>query len=297
MEHHHGHNHSHDSEKNIGVAFFLNLSFTVVELVGGLLTNSIAIISDAIHDFGDSLSLALAWYFQKLSKKGSNQFYTYGYKRFSLLGALINSIVLVVGSIFILSEAIPRIFHPQETNAKGMFILAVIGIAVNGAAALRTRRGSSINERVVSLHLLEDVLSWSAVLIGSILIYFTHLTVFDPILSIAISLFVLYNVFRNIKSVLPILLQGTPHELKQERIIDELKQITAIENVHDLHIWSLDEEYNVLTVHVTLEQPLPMEELAVLKKQIRTTLEKEHIQHATIEFETKGESCDFIDCI
>ena len=295
--HHHKDNHSHNSAKNIKLAFFLNLTFTIVELVGGLLTNSIAIISDAIHDFGDSLSLALAWYFQKLSKKGSNKFYTYGYKRFSLLGAIINSIVLVVGSIFILSEAIPRIFKPQETNAQGMFILAIIGIAVNGAAALRTRKGNSINEKVVTLHLLEDVLGWVAVLIGSVLIYFTHLTIFDPILSIAISLFVLYNVFRNIKPVLPILLQGTPRELEQKEIVEELKQIKDIENIHDLHIWSLDEEYHVLTVHVTLEKPLNMEQLATLKKQIRTTLKKAKIQHATIEFETKEEPCDFVSCL
>ena len=295
--HHHRHNHLHDSVENIKTAFFLNLSFTVIELVGGFLTNSVAIISDAIHDFGDSLSLGLAWYFQKLSKKGSNKNYSYGYKRFSLLGAIINCIVLVAGSIFILSEAIPRIFQPQETSAKGMFILAIIGIAVNGAAVLKTRKGSSINERVVSLHLLEDVLGWVAILIGSILIYFTKLTIFDPILSIAISLFVLFNVFRNIKQVLPILLQGTPRELNQEHIAEKLKQIKNITNIHDLHIWSLDEEYNVLTLHVTLENSLPMEELAEIKKQIRTALEEEKIQHATIEFEIKGEDCDLVNCI
>ena len=294
--HGHSHSHSHDSAGNIGVAFFLNFSFTIIELIGGLFTNSIAIISDAVHDFGDSLSLALAWYFQKLSKKGSNKFYSYGYKRFSLLGAIINSVVLVVGSVFILSEAIPRIFAPQETSAKGMFILAIIGIAVNGVAVLRTRKGKTINEKVVSLHLLEDVLGWAAVLIGSILIYFTGLTVFDPILSVAISCFVLINVFRNIKQVLPILLQGTPRELKQEHIAEELKQVKNIDNIHDLHIWSLDEEYNVLTVHVTLDKPLPMEELVELKKQIRSVLKEEEIQHATIEFETKEESCDFINC-
>ena len=295
--HNHSHGHSHDSAKNIGVAFFLNFSFTIIELVGGLLTNSVAIISDAVHDFGDSLSLALAWYFQRLSKKKGNKSYSYGYKRFSLLGAIINSVVLIVGSIFILSEAIPRIFEPQKTNAGGMFILAIIGIVINGAAVLKTKKGSSINERVVSLHLLEDVLGWIAVLIGSILIYFTNLTIFDPILSVAISLFVLFNVFRNIKLALPILLQGTPRELDQEHIAEELKEIKEIASLHDLHIWSLSEEYNVLTVHVVLENALPMEKLAELKKQIRSVLVGEEIQHATIEFETPGEPCEFFDCI
>ncbi|MCL2765273.1 MAG: cation diffusion facilitator family transporter [Treponema sp.] len=295
--HNHGHNHSHDSASNIGIAFFLNLSFTVIELVGGILTNSIAIISDAIHDFGDSLSLGLSWYFQKLSKKKGNKLYSYGYKRFSLLGAIITAVVLIVGSIFILLEAIPRIFEPQETNAIGMFILSIVGIAVNGAAVLRTRKGKTINEKVVSLHLLEDVLGWGAVLIGSILIYFTGLTIFDPILSIIISLFVLYNVIRIFRQILPIILQGTPRELKQEHIIEGIKQIENILNIHDLHIWSLDEEYNVLTIHVKLEKSVSMEELAELKNKIRALLKEEGIQHITIEFETQNESCEFINCI
>lgn len=294
--HHHEHNHSHDSAKNIGVAFCLNFSFTIIEFIGGIITNSVAITSDAIHDLGDSLSLGLAWYFQKLSKKGSNKLYSYGYKRFSLLGAIVNSVILVVGSIFILAEAIPRIFEPEETSAEGMFILAIIGIAVNGAAVLRTRRGTSINERVVSLHMLEDVLSWSAILLGSVLIYFTGLTIFDPVLSIAISAFVLFNVFRNIRQVLPIILQGTPRELELQHVVEELKQIEHVENLHDLHVWSLDEEYSVLTVHVILDKFLPMEKMVELKKQIRALLKKEDIQHATIEFETKEESCDFLNC-
>ena len=295
--HSHSHSHSHDSEKNIGVAFFLNFSFTIIELIGGIFTNSIAIISDAIHDFGDSISLALAWYFQKISKRSGNKLYSYGYKRFSLLGALITSIVLVVGSIIILTEAIPRILEPQETNAKGMFVLAIIGIIANGIAVLRTRKGSSINERVVSLHLLEDVLGWIAVLVGSVLIHFTGLTIFDPILSIGISIFVLINVFRNIRQLIPIILQGTPRELDQEHIIEHLKHIKNVAGVHDLHIWSLSEEYNVLTVHVVLHNTMPMEELSDLKKQIREILNEEEIQHATIEFETKDEKCELANCI
>ena len=299
MSHNHAHNynHSHAEKSNIGLAFILNLSFTFIELIGGFLTNSIAIISDAVHDFGDSLSLGLAWYFQKLSKKGSTKQYSYCYKRFSLLGAIINCVVLVVGSIYILSEAIPRLFSPQETNAKGMFILAIFGIVVNGLAVLRTRKGKSINERVVSLHLLEDVLGWAAVLIGSAIMYYTGWTIIDPVLSLFIACFVLFNVFKNIKLVLPILLQGTPTELDQEHILEELKKIKNISNIHDLHIWSLDEGYNVLTVHVALDTPLPMGELVDLKKEIRRALHEEKIQHATIEFEIKDEPCDFIDCI
>ena len=296
-KHDHGHDHSHGSAENIGVAFFLNLSFTIIELIGGMFTNSIAIISDAVHDFGDSLSLGLAWYFQRLSKKGSTKQYTYGYKRFSLLGAIINSVVLVVGSIYILSEAVPRIFFPQETDAKGMFILAVVGVIINGIAVLRTRKGSSINERVVSLHLLEDVLGWAAVLIGSLIMHFTGLTIIDPILSLGIACFVLFNVFKNIKQVLPILLQGTPADIDREHIIEKLKAIEQIGDLHDLHIWSLDEQYNVLTVHVRLTECLARNELIDLKNSIRTALTDEGIKHATIEFETPDEPCVFTDCI
>jgi cobalt-zinc-cadmium efflux system protein len=293
----HNHNHSHSEKSNIALAFFLNLSFTFIELAGGFLTNSIAIISDAVHDFGDSLSLGLAWYFQKLSGKGSTKQYTYGYKRFSLLGAIVNCAVLVAGSIYIMSEAVPRLFSPQETNAEGMFLLAVFGIAVNGIATLRTRKGKSINERVVSLHLLEDVLGWAAVLIGSAVMYFTGWTIIDPVLSLFIACFVLFNVIRNIRLVLPILLQGTPVEIEPEHIMGKIKEIENVADIHDLHIWSLDEAYHVLTVHISLKEVLPVEKSVELKAQIRSVLREEKIQHATIEFEIQNEECDFVKCI
>lgn len=284
------HDHGKDV-KNIKVAFFLNFSFTLIELVGGVLTNSIAILSDAIHDFGDSLSLGLAWYFQKLAKRGKNRAYSYGYKRFSLIGAVVNSIVLVVGSIFILAEALPRLAAPEATHTEGMFLLAIIGVLVNGAAVFRLQRGHSINERVVSLHLLEDVLGWLAILVGAVVMHFCDLPVIDPLLSIAIACFVLFNVFRNIRQTLRIILQGTPEDVDLERISTRLQELPGIEDVHDLHAWSMDGEYNVLTLHVTLHEARTMAELAALKATIRGILEKEHVQHATIEFETADEAC------
>lgn len=294
--HNHSHNHSNDGKSNIGLAFFLNLSFTLIELVGGIFTNSIAIISDAIHDFGDSLSLALAWYFERLSKKGSTKKYSYGYKRFSILGAIINCVVLIVGSIFILSEAIPRLFSPQETNAEGMFILAILGILANGIAVLRTKDAKSINERVVSLHLLEDVLGWVAVLLGSVVMYFTNWTIIDPILSLFIACFVLFNVFKNIKLVLPILLQGTPPEIELKHIIEEIKEIENINDIHDLHVWSLDEDYIVLTAHIVLDKVLPAEKITELKRKLHSIFENEGIKHTTLEFEMPNEGCVFGSC-
>ena len=288
--------HHNESEKNISYAFFLNLGFTIIEIIGGLLTNSVAILSDAIHDFGDSISLGLAWYLQKVSKKQSDNKYSYGYRRFSLLGAIINSVILLVGSILILSETIPRIIHPQEPDVQGMFILAILGIAVNGAAVIRLRKGSSLNEKVVSLHLWEDVLGWVAILIGSVIMYFFDVPVIDPILSVLISIYILIHVFRNINTSMRIILQGTPVEINIEDIKKELLSFAEVSEIHDLHLWSIDGNYHVVTTHVVIKEALPMEQLATLKTKIRLKLEELNIQHATIEFETKDEICCLESC-
>lgn len=298
MSHNHIHDHLHDHSdvKNIKVAFFLNFGFTLLEIAGGFFTNSIAILSDAVHDLGDSLSLGLAWYFQKVARKGSDTSYSYGYKRFSLLGAVINSIVLIAGSIFILTAAVPRIFNPQHTQVEGMFLLAIVGILVNGAAVFRLKKGDSLNEKVVSLHLLEDVLGWAAILVGSIVMYFFDVPVLDPIMSIAIACFVLFNVYKNIRQSLRIILQGIPVEVDVTDISTQLLLFDEIESIHDIHIWSVDGNYNVMTVHVVLKQVLELDRLAMLKVKIRELLEAEGIQHVTIEFETANESCNFEKC-
>ena len=292
-QHQHGHHHP-ESTQNIKIAFFLNLGFTIIEIIGGIFTNSVAILADALHDLGDSFSLGLAWYFQKLSGKGRDEKYSYGYKRFSLLGALVNSIILVVGSVFILSETIPRILHPEETNALGMIGLAILGVLVNGAAVFKLQKGSSMNERVVSLHLLEDVLGWIAVLIGSILIYFFEWFWIDPILSVLINIYVLWNVFKNLKSSLQIILQAIPADTDAQKVEKYLCQLPEIKAIHDLHIWSLDGEYNILTVHLILEKELLFETIQALKTKIRHDLEHLNIEHVTLEFEL--EECEMMEC-
>ena len=295
MGHNHDHSHNH-SEGNVKVAFFLNLSFTVIEVIGGLYTNSLAILSDALHDLGDSLSLGLSWYFQKLSKKGRTKKFSYGYKRFSLLGAIINSIVLVAGSIFILTKAIPELFNPGETNVQGMLYLAILGIVVNGAAVLKLRKGESLNEKVVSLHLLEDVLGWVAVLIGSIIMMYTDAPFIDPLLSVLISLFVLYNVYKNLRKSMLVILQGIPEEVSLEDIKEKLKDISEITDVHDNHVWSMDGEYNILTIHLQLDKDYKLSEQAKLKEKVRTQLKDESINHITLEFEGQDENCELEDC-
>ncbi|MDD2243575.1 MAG: cation diffusion facilitator family transporter [Dysgonamonadaceae bacterium] len=292
---HHNHN-NNNAEGNIKTAFFLNLFFTVIEFIGGALTNSMAILSDAVHDLGDSISLGLSWYFQNLSKKGSNQVYTYGYKRFSLMGAIINSLILLVGSVIILITAIPRLKNPQQPETEGMIWLAILGIIVNGAAILRLRRGKSLNEKVVSLHMLEDVLGWVAVLIGAIVMNFINLPVLDPILSIAIAGYVLFNIFKNMRESLRIILQGTPDAVDTDKIIKIISKIPDIQSIHDVHIWSTDGEFNIMTVHVVLHEAKDMNYLYVLKEDIRKKLAEYNIQHATIEFETINEDCILENC-
>ena len=300
MSHNHNHSHQHSDQheatKNIQIAFFLNLFFTVVEITGGILTNSVAILSNAIHDLGDCLSLGLAMYFQKLAKKQSDTTYSYGYKRFSLLGAVINSIVLATGSILILTVAIPRILQPESTKTDGMLFFALLGVIVNGAAVFRLKKGDSLNEKVAKLHLLEDVLGWLAVLTGTLIMHFFNFPVLDPIMSVAIACFVLYNVFKNLRQSLRVILQGIPAEVDITKISGHLEKFEDVENVHDLHVWSVDGNYNVLTVHVVLNNSLEMEKLAGLKTLIRDSLKEKGIQHVTIEFETAGEQCTFEKC-
>lgn len=283
------HAHGHQSTSNLKTAFFLNVSFTMIEIIGGLLTNSVAILSDAIHDFGDSLSLGLAWYLQNISNRERTPTFTYGYKRFSLLGAIITSLVLVVGSVIILYEAIPRLFQPEAPNVPGMIGLAVLGVIVNGIAAWRTRKGKSLNEQVVSWHLLEDVLGWVAVLIGAVVMYFFDVPIIDPILSIAITVFVLFNVVKRLIRAGKIILQAAPEELDVEDIKNRLEAIDEVQDVHHTHLWSLDGEYNILTVHVKTSGDTPVRALQPIKARIRQTLRNAEVEHVTIEFEALEE--------
>ncbi|WP_417153248.1 cation diffusion facilitator family transporter [Rikenella microfusus] len=298
MSHHHthGHGHSHAATGNIALAFFVNLGFAVIELVGGLWTNSIAILSDAFHDFGDSLSLAVAWRLQKVSERKADADYSYGYKRFSLLGALFISTVLLVGSVFIIKECVERIVAPQEPNAEGMLGLAVFGVLVNGFAALRLKRGGSISERAVMLHMLEDVLGWIAVLIVSVVMLFVKVPVLDPLLSIGISCWVLYNVYRNLRATFRVLLQHTPADIDAAELEREIVALPGVQSIHDLHLWSLDGERNISTLHAVVEISTTCEDKIRIKTEIRRICARTGIEHATIELETPGEDCGLTHC-
>lgn len=288
-------NNKEDSATNIKVAFFLNLGFTIIEIIGGFWTNSIAIISDALHDLGDSLSLGLSWFLERYSRKKKDEKYSYGYRRYSLFAALINGFILIIGSVFILFEAIPRLFNPQQLNAKGMLFFAVAGIIINGIAALQVRKGKSLNERIVSLHLFEDVLGWAAVLIISIVMIFKNIPVLDPILSILITIYILYRVIINLKKTFSIFLQAVPEGISIREIEDKLLKIDGVVNVHHTHVWSMDSLNNVLSVHIVVKDNTSVDEIAEIKRKVREIISSMNPIHSTIEIEYEHEFCELRD--
>ncbi len=291
MAHQQSHPHAHQNTRSIQFAFFLNLTFTLIEITGGIWTNSVAILSDALHDLGDSLSLGLAWYLEKYSQKEKDKKYSYGYRRFSMLGALANTIILIVGSLIILSEAIPRIIRPEQADAKGMALLAVGGILVNGIAALRVSRSKSLNARMVAWHLLEDLLGWIAVLVVSIVLLFKEIYILDPILSVLITTYVLYNVVRNLKKTLVLFMQAVPEGIDVSTLEDKILAIDKVRSIHHLHVWSLDGEHHVLTTHVVIESESTIEDVQRVRKEINALMEGMDFEHTAIEVECEDEAC------
>ncbi len=287
---HHGHHHNIEST-HIGIVFFLNFSFTIIEFIGGVLTNSTAIMADAVHDLGDTLSIGLAWGLSRLSQKDPNDSFTYGYHRFSLLGALINGMVLIAGSIWVLSEAIPKLIDPQMPHAVGMLWLAILGVLVNGYAAWKIIRGKTLNEKVLSWHLIEDVLGWVSVLIVSIMLMFFNWPILDPLLSITFTLFILINVFKNTSKTINLFLQSTPDKDMLEAIRNQLNTIEEVEEIHYLHLWSLDGERNVLTAHLKLNVLISYEDQKNIKQHIKKLLSQFALAHTTIELELPDEIC------
>ncbi len=285
------------SANNIGVAFFLNLFFSILELVGGIFTNSISIISDSIHDFGDAISIGIAWLLEKKSNKKPDSRYTYGYARYSVLGALITSIVLTVGSIVMLYNAIPRIINPQYVKYDGMLILGIIGLLVNGIGALVTSKGEKLNEKSINLHLLEDLLGWIAVLVVSLVMKIFDIPILDPILSIGITVFILYHVFRNLKEVFEIFLEKAPKKVDFEEFKNELiEENEQIIEIHHTHVWTLDGNNTYITMHVLVKDDISTENIILLKKQIKEEAKHHNINHVTIEVEYEKEKCENGEC-
>jgi len=274
--------HTHEHIKS---AFFVNLVFTLLEVVGGLLTNSVAILSDAVHDLGDSISLGISWFLEKISKREPDDKYTYGYQRFSLLGGMMSSLVLFGGTIFILTETIPRLFQPERVDPLGMLLFSILGVSFNMLAYYKVRGGHSLNEKAVSLHLLEDVFGWGAIMLGSILILLFDWTFIDPLLSILIGSYIFLHVLRNLKEIFDVFLQKVPSSVDLSKIEELIKTIPDVLKVYHTHIWTLEGSKNMLTTHVLVDSEASASELIKIKKSIREYLKKEGITHVTIEFE------------
>lgn len=291
MSDHHHHHASSELTHNIKQAFFLNALFTVIELIGGILTNSTAILADAVHDFGDCIALGQAWYFQGLSENAGTARYTYGFKRFSLLSALINILLLLLSSAFVLSEAIPRLFVPQSTHAEGMVLLAILGVTANGLAVWRLSSSQNVSARVVSLHLLEDVLGWLAVLLVAVVLLFKDIPILDPILAVLITLYIVSGAVKNLKKTVNLLLQATPEDADVSQLIAEIESLDFIQHAHHVHVWSLDGEHHVLTAHLVTKHALNKEEYADSKKTISELIEHHGYFHSTIELEWPDEVC------
>lgn len=281
--------HSH-GDHDLRAAFFLNLIFTIFEISGGLWTNSLAIFSNALHDLGDTFSLGFSWYLEKYSRKEKDRFFSYGYQRFSLLAALINTMILVGGSFFIVSEVIPRLIRPEHSRVQGMLIFAVAGILVNSLAALRLKGGKTFVARVVIWHFLEDVLGWVAVLVVGITLLFKDIPVLDPVLSILIAAYVLYNVIKNLKRTLSLFLQAVPENIDIDEVENRLRIIENVKSVHP-QVWSLDGIHHVLTTHIVVDGKATKDDVWQTKCAIKSLTDKMDFTHSTVEMEYEGEAC------
>lgn len=286
----HDHNHN-NAQKNIAVAFFLNASFTVIEVIGGILTNSVAILSDAVHDLGDTFSIGLSWYAERIARRRPDSSFTYGYKRFPVLAALVNAVFLLGASVFVLSRAVPLVINPEPVHAQGMIWLAILGIIFNGAAVLRLSHGKSLNQKVVRLHLMEDTLGWMAVLIGAIVIRFTGLHWIDPLMGILIALFIIYNALRGLKEALRILLQAIPESADIKMVENELLSISGVGGIHDVRTWTIDGISHVYTLHVVVNSGVEAEDISRIKTEVRDKLGKSGFDFVTIEIDQAGEHC------
>lgn len=280
------------TDKNILVAFLLNLGFSIFEIIGGILTNSIAIISDAFHDFVDAFSIGLSYFLERKSKKKADYKYTYGYIRYSVLGALITTTFLLVGSIIVIIGAVDRLFNRADINYNGMIIISIIGIVVNFLAAYKTREGDSLNQKSVNLHMLEDVLGWVIVFIGSILMKFTDITYIDSIMSIIIAIYILIHALKNLKSVLDLFLVKTPKNVDIDELKKELLKVKNVSDIHHIHVWSMDGVNNYATIHAVINT----KDFEKVKKDLKEELEVHGIIHSTIEIEAKDSKCDELDC-
>lgn len=274
------------SDKKILVAFLLNLCFSVFEFIGGIFTGSVAIISDAVHDIGDAASIGIAYFLEKKSRRQPDMTYTYGYARYSVIGSVVTTLILLFGSCAVIYNAVLRILSPTEIRYDGMILFAIVGLIVNFCAAVFTREGDSLNQKAVNLHMLEDVLGWAVVLIGAVVMRFTDFSLLDPIMSIGVAAFILIHAIRSLKEALELFLEKTPRGIEVDEIREHITEIEGVLDVHHIHIWSMDGQSNYATMHIVTDA-----EPHSIKEAVRDELKAHGIGHATLELEGKNEHC------
>ncbi|MBO7187636.1 MAG: cation transporter [Clostridia bacterium] len=243
-----------NSDKKILIAFILNLFFSIIEVFGGIITGSIAIASDALHDFGDAMSIGVSYLFEKKSMRKPDKTYTYGYARFSVLGGLLTTIILLIGSIFVIYNSIFRLIHPVKISHDAMIIFAIIGLIVNIIATYLTHGNNSLNQKAINLHMLEDVLGWVVVLIGAIVMKFSALYFLDAVLSILVAIFIITNSIKNLKETLDVLLLKTPKNLNIETIKNAVLSVDGILSVQNIRLFSTDGKSVYITVCVIINE-------------------------------------------
>ncbi|MBQ8806357.1 MAG: cation transporter [Bacteroidaceae bacterium] len=270
------------TDRNILIAFILNLAFSIFEFIGGALTGSVAIASDALHDLGDAASIGISYFMERKSKKGADDKYTFGYGRYSVLGGLLTSTVLLIGSVMVITNAITRLRHPVEVNHTGMLIFAIIGIMVNFIAAKVTKDGNSVNQKAVNLHMLEDMMGWIAVLVGAVIMHFTSWTWIDPVLSILVALTILYSSIMNMFEITSILTEKVPEEIDINTLKKQFVNLEDVQSVQDIKVWSINSKEMYAVIHIRTANPQ-------IKVEVRKILAEHNIVQSTIECSESNE--------
>lgn len=277
------HHHHKKAGDNLAFVFFMNLAFNIIVIVGGLATNSVAILADCIHDLSDTISIAFAWVLEKVSQKDSTDNYSYGYQRFSILGAVIISVFVIIMAFVILQEAIPRLFAPEGVDAEGMLLISIIGLVFKSLSVYRLHKGETFNEKAIFFHQLGDIFEWLAILILSVvLIFWDGAPYLDPFVSIGIALWLIFNLGRNLYKSLEVLLQKTPDYFDVNEFKNSILDIQGVNAIDDFHIWSLDGIDSVMTLKVDVDFG---QDVSQIKKEIYDISNRYHVVDITIELE------------
>ena len=271
----------------VWLAFFLNLSFAIVEFIAGGIFGSSAVLADSVHDFGDAVAIGISAFLESISNRKEDSHYTLGYKRFSLLGAMVTAVILMTGSGMVILENMVKLFHPQPVNEEGLLWLGIIAISVNVLASLVIRKGQTKNESILSLHFLEDTLGWVAVILMAIVLRFTDWYILDPLLSLAISFFILSKALPRFWSTLKIFLDAVPEGVDIQKIKTDLAELDHVASINQLNLWTMDGLEKNAIVHVCLKE---MEHMETCKESIRIFLKDCGFQNITIEVDADLES-------